>query len=320
MGRISISTHELQEAGRRDNKVSDLTSYMLGQDVSNQILPFRSTSKKEPIEINCEASKRTGIEGQINLLFHSPYEPLAHSAKESIVEFIRNTSHKLIYFRKIYYEIAEEQFDEKEKQRLRYDLDFSLPNFHLYSIPGFVFRLGNNCYQIVSNVKKANGSTQIIKIPKNKVWSVKLPEVFGSSFRFYLTKALREVSSQIIPKYLEGQNYMEDKTFNFSAYIRQRKLLAAQSTLNWGWNGRSQWLNDAPEFYYFYREIVFCKLLATVRDEILFHMNLLLNQIKIDAKIVTNDLPSPKDFEDLRLALISGKANYSMVTKKLRTF
>src|SRR3989304_5057135 len=117
MNRISISSQEHHAEGQESSSRPDSTTYMLGQDVSNSILPFRSMQKSECISIECSPEKRSEVENKIRILFHTPYESVAPSATDSIIDFLRNSTHSLVYYNHQNSEFVEEQFDESEIKR-----------------------------------------------------------------------------------------------------------------------------------------------------------------------------------------------------------
>lgn len=292
--------------------------HMFNEDVRTRIMPYGSSVKSDKelsIEIN-PIDEET--ESKLLYLFHIPYQNFSNILTRTINEFVRQTAFQLSYFGELTFEIVEKTLSSKDISRIR--LRGVKPKVNLKSlqiIRGKQFEFGNKQIQIIPFSRWLILRKFFVIIPSDQTWHIRLPKPIGGAFRHFIFKKNIGLSGDFLPKYLEGKNFLEDKKFDSSAYMSQRRLLAAQSSDSWGWNARGLWAGQILDPYFLYRELEFTKNLTVIRESIVDEMNNLIDRLEIDSRITLRGFPNPEDIANKQRMLLRGEISFDEVTKDL---
>lgn len=157
-----------------------------------------------------------------------------------------------------------------------------------------------------------------VRIPKEDIWAIAMPEVLGGyrGYRKMLKKLIRY--TQIVPSFLmdEMSEQKWPAYFKTKDYQRMKELFIAQTTANWGWHMRSSGLKNWTEFYGMYRFITFDWAKACMREHIINELNQLFQRLNIKAEIVVKGLPTAQEILKTRKQMCEGKISFAEASEK----
>jgi hypothetical protein len=228
-------------------------------------------------------------------------EPLA----EALYDFVRTTSHVLFQRGIIFKELVYER-----------DASGNISKFSLEHLNHeYLFRFFGNYYQVVPwwIAKQNHLRVQVIKIPVEKVFRMKLPNELGGKRKLQRTlKRLWKLSSEIVPKFqTDAMEANKNVGFDFDVYNRKKYLEVAKLSSVFGWNG-GQLSKNITEYYSLTRYLREVKAQALVREKIMGALNNFLNGqiLNMGVQVAIENLPTVKKIEEQEKTLVRGDLRF----------
>jgi len=291
----------------RSQEGNRLYWWMFGQDQHLHVIPYPTGETEAILCPSDPALERIITEGIETRGQGSRF-------KDSVMEFVRNTTQVIYTFGDAYYEIV--YLPQKKGE---------LQSFKLEPIYAPTMRkIFGTYFQIISPsaAKIAHIKIGIKHIPKETILHITAPRELGGRRRTRkIMSGLLSHGSVPTPKFtLES---LSDPAIGFDVmkYNAQRILYRARITRDYGWSQRIG--HDSPflEYYELTRDFRSRRASILVRENILKQLNGMLGKDIMqlpDQKIVVRAKYTLKDIAEAEASLKSGNVTVKDILKKLR--
>lgn len=288
-------------------------SHMFVEDMYTGIMPFmiyQGEREKYPARVSPQITpqKQRMIASGISRRDHT------HFLEDGICEFVRSTAHSLFSDGVVFYESVYKKSEAGEIESFEFE----------YVDRYYLFRLGNNYYQVVPwwEAKESRTRVQIVKIPAEKVIRIDLPKQYGGKRRIYmLLKRLYELSKVLIPQFqMDAMGKNENIGYDHNEFDKAKFLEIAKLTKKFGWNQRSRSNKYITEYYQILRFLRNKKVEAAVRTHLINKLNEALNRspLNLGVTVTMENLFTVEDVQEQEKLLKEGNVKFMDIFNALK--
>jgi hypothetical protein len=273
----------------RDRAVQNSNAHMFWEDIRTEISPFRPRPEFKFEFLGSE--KDVGIGRSLISLFSSR---AFRTDTESVCEALRQIVSDMGYEGSANYEILKERGTHRPIRLL------SFSRQRLISTPF-------GCIQVVPQADVLNVGKRITFIPKSYVWTIEMPKALGGARVFRKIISTLGRFEYIGPKFWMRQlrNPELGSYFSHSEYGDRYWNFQIQTTRIWRWNFRTQFENNATEFYSLLRGVEFRISIAILREHLVQEINGLFKHLGLQCQLMMTGAPTPDDLRRARRDFIS---------------
>lgn len=315
--RKSIKYYITDKGSSRD-LYGSLHAHMFTEDLHLGIMPIGGRSENPDFAVKIDPPSKE-VRELIRLGLHTRYGDSRNIA-EAVCDFIRETAHILSYYGKAYYEIIYFYADENRNKIEGFEIE-RIPNHNIKDTFGF-------CWQFIPK-KTLEHKEEILKrfiwLPKKDLLVLSIPRALAGARKFRrLLSELQWLSKCTIPEFAKRDMAIHEriKGYDFSIYRENQETFLAKITQYLGWTARGRFIERSLEFYQIYRLLRFEKTKAILREYILHKLNesleMIGKQMRFNAKIRLEGIPSPQDYDNYMRQLIDGSLQFSETVKLMR--
>lgn len=275
--------------------------FIFTRDLPLGVMPIRGVTGSEQYQATLNPPD-DALAGQlVRLLDVGQFSRDALS--EALSEFVETTTTYLGYRGEVLYEIATIPNDRTEASELRLVV---LP-------PGRVIWTPWAYYQVIPNAdRKQLKRGWAVRIPRSKIWRMKLPRHLGGVIRHRrMLKMLRDRSSATPEFMMRRMDMGQGVGYEFSAHHKACSVGTERATRRWGTMPSFFRVEGTTEYFSFSRRLAFKRSQAELRDHILAELNSFLGRLDFKSRFAVEGLVSPKRLGDMMSKFQAGEVTVS---------
>ena len=286
-------------------KVKDIShssnNMMFLEDVGNQILPYISSRSGKKIEFELHPIDENEID-RINVLFFNLSGYGYSRPIDFFPDLFKKITYSLVSRGRITFEIANTkvQYTKKESKRSPHNKNNIFTTQCLIPINGLILNYPTSLIQIIPYQKNIQSKKIWTTVPNSSVWFLKIPDQLGGRWSSKSIQRKLFHSSKLKPDFITEYGNEVINNINITDFYKQRMILQLNATKKWGWDGGISFMNDrqVTEFYLFYKQLIFNRSLAILREYLQSEINNLLTRLNYSSRLIIKGLPSVGEIQE----------------------
>ncbi|MCI0407261.1 MAG: hypothetical protein L0191_01645 [Acidobacteria bacterium] len=305
-----------EDRGRRTRPdyFRQLYPHMLIQDVSVSIMPIGGRTEKRPFDVVLTPAD-SGTESLLaGALSRGGYRTELRAA---VCDFVQECAQVILAFGEAHYELV--YFADGEASS-PFEFEVTLVQ------PGTVSRRWGKLVQYIPpEIAKKRGLPVYLELPEESVVTFTV----RAALRRELARAmdaLGVMSRQTFPPFVLERGAGDKNTipFDVTVYNRARKVALATATRYIGWNARGLLLDEALEYYWLHRELLFERFKIELRTQILGTLSNCIERasrrIGFSSRLEVEGLPTPAEVEAAQAALEVGDRPFKEIAGRFMPY
>jgi hypothetical protein len=217
-----------------------------------------------------------------------------HELAAALEDFMETAARYIGYQGEVFFEIVDVS-DGKQR--------FQLAPMAL----GRVIRGPGGYYQPVPKADRKEIGKRFVRIPKDRVWHLKLPRSLGTPRQHRrMLRALGERSDPMPAFQLESMDLGRSVGYDFSAHRRACDISVERATRRWGTIPSLWRVEGTTEYFLFSRRLSWKRAQAELREHALAELNAVLTRVDFPHSVSISGLPAPSEIETMIQRLGTG--------------
>jgi hypothetical protein len=277
----------------------DLTSHMFIEDIHLALMPIGGRTEKHP-DFSVEVEGPDPEQEKTVALCRSLAQYDHYEVNDLICDTVQEVAMHLAWQGKAVYEIIPDRNEPRKYYLHSFTTKclFRLPGCYIQIIPPKDYKL----------IKK-----RFIIVRSKDIWDISVPSILGGVWGYKRSLSRLRRYNHLGPSFWlsDIERQIQDKNFNFQDYVMYTEAYYTKVTKPWGWNRRDYSLRNNTEFYSFYKNISFKWAQAILREHIIKEINILMQRLEIESRIIITGLPLSQDILRVRQELLEGKISFA---------
>lgn len=278
MKKRDLQRHSVAYFPSREGSHLEGHAFLLARDVPLGILPIRGSREHPSFQVKLDPPDESRENWLIGLLHIGRYE--RHSLDEAVVDFVETAANYIGYHGEVFLELL----TDHQGRPVRLD---PLP-------PGPIIRTPRAYLQVVPKPDREHLRKRYVRVPKEAVWWLGLPEELGSARTYRRLLRRLETLSHPMPRFaLESLDMGRSNAYDFSAHRKACDQLMERATKQWGSVPSLQRpVDGSTEYFFIARRLAFLHCQALLRENIISKLNRFLVRLGLENKVVISGIPT----------------------------